>query len=75
MAAVCEATNQSGLPAFVIVDVLEKVLKEMRPAMENEFQHDLATWNEELQKGREAHAEALEITDPATPPTDNNEKE
>lgn len=52
MAAVCEATNKSGLPAFVVVDVLERVLKEMRSAADTEVQRDFARY--EAEKAKEA---------------------
>ena len=52
MAAVCEATNNSGLPAFVVVDVLEKVLNKMRSAADTEVQRDFARY--EAEKAKEA---------------------
>ena len=53
MAAVCKATNESRLPAFVVVDVLEKVLAELRPAMDAELKHDSATYEAEKAKETE----------------------
>ena len=52
LATICEATNQSGLPAFVVVDVLEKVLAEMRSAMDAEVKRDFARY--EAEKAKEA---------------------
>ena len=53
MAAVCEATNKSGLPAFVVVDVLEKVLAEMKPAMDAEVKADFNRYRAALAKEAE----------------------
>ena len=41
---ICEVTNKSGLPAFVIVDVLEHVLAEARNLAETEYQRELEVY-------------------------------
>lgn len=58
-------TNNSGLPAFVMVDVLEHVLNELRPLMNTEVKRDEATWRAAMQKENEEPSE----------PTKENEKE
>jgi len=53
MATICDVTNKSGLPAFVVVDVLEKVLAEIKPAMDAEVKNDFARYKAELAKEAE----------------------
>ena len=50
MTALCVLTNNSNLPAFVIVEVLESVLREVRPMMETELKRDMATYRAAMQK-------------------------
>lgn len=38
--ALCETTNKSGLPAFVVVEVLNSVLQEMRKKEVLEYKQD-----------------------------------
>ena len=38
---VCETINHSGLPAFVVVECLERILTECRKAMDEELRRDL----------------------------------
>lgn len=49
MQSVVDATNNSNLPAFVIVEVLEGILREVRPMMDTELKRDTATWRASLQ--------------------------
>lgn len=42
--SICDLTNNSGLPAFVVIDVLESVLRELRPMVENEYKRDKAAY-------------------------------
>ena len=41
---ICDITNKSGLPSFVVVDVLEKILASARENAENELKRDEAMW-------------------------------
>lgn len=65
MQGIVDLTNKSGLPAFVIVDVLEHVLGELRPAVSSELKRDEAAYREALIKETQAKSEQ----------SDNNEKE
>ena len=65
MQGIVDLTNKSGLPAFVIVDVLEHVLEELRPAVSTELKRDEAAYHEALIKETRAKTEHI----------DNNEKE
>lgn len=49
MQKIVSATNQSDLPAFIMVEVLESVLREIRPAIEMELKRDMATYRAALQ--------------------------
>lgn len=44
----CEVTNNSGLPAFVTVEVLEKLLVELRKGVELELKRDEAEYRKSL---------------------------
>lgn len=48
--ALCDLTNNCGLPAFVAANTLEKVLNQMRIEAENELKRDEATYRAALQK-------------------------
>ena len=50
MAALCNITNQSNLPAFVIVDVLAKFSTEMEKLVEAELKRDTANYRQALEK-------------------------
>lgn len=65
MQGIVDLTNHSGLPAFVMVEVLERTLTELRPMMDNEIKRDEAIYREALAK------ETQEKIDQ----TDHNEKE
>ena len=49
MTALCDLTNNSNLPAFVIVEVLESILREVRPMMETELKRDMVTYRAAMQ--------------------------
>lgn len=46
---VCDRVNKSGLPMFVVVECLERILAESRKAMDEELRRDL----EEQQRGND----------------------
>lgn len=48
MDSICQATNKSGLPAFVIAGVLEKVLSEISRQTDAEYKADLARYRAAL---------------------------
>lgn len=41
----CDITNKSCLPAFVVVEALEKLLNQMRKAVDIEIKRDETMWN------------------------------
>lgn len=47
---ICNATNHSGLPAFVAAEVLERVLKKMAALAEAELRQDDARYQAALEK-------------------------
>lgn len=48
--AICSITNNCGLPAFVVVDVLDRILIEMRNAADMEIKRDEAMWHKAQQE-------------------------
>lgn len=52
---IIEITNNSGLPAFAISDILEKILSQVNKAAEQELKRDSIEWrkacSEEAQNG------------------------
>lgn len=42
---ICFVLNNSNLPVFVKVELLERILAELRPCVETEYQRDLETFN------------------------------
>ena len=50
MAAICAVTNQANLPAFVVVEVLEKVAREMNALVERELAMDMQSYREAVEK-------------------------
>lgn len=48
--AICDISNKSGLPAFVKVDVLERILIEVRSVADMELKRDEAEYRASLQK-------------------------
>lgn len=70
VATVANATNNSGLPAFVVVDVLERILSEMKKAADAEIKRDEAMWHkaqqeEHEQKEHQEHSQSSEVTENA----------
>ena len=53
MQSVVDLTNNSGLPAFVMVEVLEHALNELRPMMNAELKRDEASWRAAQQEHKE----------------------
>lgn len=49
MTEICNLTNNSNLPAFVIVEVLESILREVRPMIDTELKRDMATYRAAMQ--------------------------
>ena len=47
--SVCDLTSKSGLPAFVVADVLESVLAQIRIEVESEIKRDEAMWRKAQQ--------------------------
>lgn len=45
---ICDLSNNSGLPCFVMVDILKDVLSEMRKAEEEEYKRDMALYRKSL---------------------------
>ena len=43
--AICDAINASGLPAFVIVDLLDRIILEERKMANAEYQRDLQNYH------------------------------
>lgn len=54
--AIVTAINESGLPAFVIVPVLEQALAEVRGIEEQQYQEDLRKYEETLKDGETVEA-------------------
>ena len=48
MKSLCDLTNQSGLPAFVVVDILDDVISEMKRIANTELQRDTANYRAAL---------------------------
>lgn len=53
MQGIVDLTNSSGLPAFVMVEVLEHTLNELRPLMGSELKRDEAAWRAAVLKETE----------------------
>ena len=45
---ICSITNKSGLPAFVIADVLERTLIEVKGLSQKELSRDMAQYQAQL---------------------------
>ena len=61
---ICNAVNNSGLPAFVVADVLDRLLSDTRAAVETELKRDeiayrqaLMNEKKETQDGRETDSQ------------------
>ena len=50
MKSIVDLTNNSGLPAFIMVEVLEHTLAELRPLMASELKRDEANYRAALQE-------------------------
>lgn len=57
--SICDVTNNSGLPAFVLVEVLEKVLSQLHQQEESELKRDEALWH----KAQTEDTPQSEVTD------------
>ena len=58
--SIIDTTNKSGLPAFVIADILEDILSEVNKAADQQLKRDEAEWH----KARaEEQKNASEVTD------------
>lgn len=64
MQGIVDLTNNSGLPAFVIVDVLEHTLNELRPAVSLELKRDEANYRAALQEESEKQTDQIEKEEP-----------
>ena len=76
MAALCNITNQSNLPAFVVVDVLTRFTAELEKLAEAELSRDTAAYREAIQKAREGdqrQSEPSQEQDDATCQQDKDE--
>ena len=58
MAAICAITNQANLPAFVVVEVLEKVAREMNVLVARELAMDMQSYREAVEKEKTALSSA-----------------
>lgn len=58
---IVDLSNKSMLPAFVMVDVLERVTNELRQLAEGELKHDEATYRAALQKEQQPKAESEKV--------------
>ena len=54
MNAISEITNKSGLPAFVILEVIERFRSQLESLAQAEVQRDTALWKAEMAKATEA---------------------
>ena len=43
----CNTINEAGLPAFVVVDIVERLLTECRTLAEQEFRRDVEAYHEQ----------------------------
>lgn len=53
LSSICDVLNCSNLPAFAKVEILERILNELRPMVDIEYQHDLELY--EKAKGGVIH--------------------
>ena len=47
-------TNSAPLPSFLKIDVLEKVIQQLRPLVEQEYQRDKAAYDEAAKETADA---------------------
>lgn len=57
--SIVNITNNSSLPAFIVSDVLEKILIEVKKAAEQELKRDTIEWR----KACAEESKASEVTD------------
>lgn len=62
MQGIVDLTNSSGLPAFVMVEVLEHTLNELRPLVGSELKRDEAAWRAAVLKETEIDQDKKEET-------------
>lgn len=43
---ICSAINAARLPAFVVVEILERILTNANQLMEQQYHHDIETYRE-----------------------------
>lgn len=55
-----ELINSSGLPAFVLIDILEDTLQELRILAKDQYKKDKAAWEEFLKEKSNGTAEETE---------------
>ena len=58
MQALVDITNQSGLPYFAIVDVLERMKSQLEKLAEAQLQQDTAAYAKALEKEKDIDKEA-----------------
>ena len=63
MKSICDLTNQSGLPAFVVVDILDDVISEMKRIANTELQRDTANYRAALIRESEEKSKEGETVD------------
>lgn len=63
MQGIVNLTNRSGLPAFVMVDVLEQAARELRPVMDAELKKAEASYRAALQREQKENTESTDQTD------------
>ena len=54
--AIVKLTNECNLPAFLKIDILEKVIGQLRPLIDREYQRDMANWAESQKQEDESDA-------------------
>ena len=60
MNTIIDVTNNSELPAFVVAEILEKILSQVKEAETQQLKHDEAEWHKAC---AEAQKDASEVTD------------
>lgn len=51
--AICKTINASPLPAFVKVEVLERVLDQLRPQIDAQYQQDAAFYKQQVEQEKQ----------------------
>lgn len=60
MSNLCAITNNSGLPAFVMIDVLERMITQLNTLAQAELQRDITLYNDALAKEKNAEDKSNE---------------